>query len=529
MNMKFNTRILIIDDEEVVRDSIREILAPNKRENVQMAAAAAALFDVPDPVVKPVGRSSVMPLFQIDEAPNGREGLEKVKQSLLDGDPYALVFCDMRMPGWNGLETAMEIRKVDPRLEWYFVTAYSDQSVEEIMQAIGGSTGYLCKPFAAEEITQIATKCIYDWNKLRSLEQVMDLISNIKVNQVQLSSLLDNIFHQISDFIPNQYSLLLKVEADGSYYEISSLGALSAEIDIKRLLDTMNSGQASSAGRVVDQVEDVLCCPLEEYLVVVVPAEGQAVNQERLYLLNLFLSSAASAIHNAQLQEMLVKSEKMNAIGQAISMVIHDLKTPVNQIDQVTELIRIEQAENLETAEMLDMIHQSTADAMNIINDFRDFTQNAEIQKRDQDLRPLFDKIRDRLSQKPAYDSVQTHWNLQEEIRLACDGRKLGRVFINLINNAVEALTISGSDEPQVWVDAHLSEGKWTFSVKDNGPGIKPEIAATLFEPFVTAGKPKGTGLGLAIVKQIVEVHQGTVEFETSPAGTSFVVHIPQQ
>ncbi len=89
------------------------------------------------------------------------EGLELVKKSVAAGSPYAVIFLDMRMPGWDGMETAEQIRKFDTKAEIIFVTAFSDNSIDDIVAKAGQNVGYHCKPYASEEITQLATKAVY--------------------------------------------------------------------------------------------------------------------------------------------------------------------------------------------------------------------------------------------------------------------------------------------------------------------------------------------------------------------------------
>src|SRR5690242_15728701 len=95
-----NTRVLVIDDEEMVRDNIEEILVPHKyasEEDDAMLLASNLLFDTPQPVLAP--RASNLPQFRVDKASNGKEGLQCVKTALTNNEPYAVIFLDMRMPG----------------------------------------------------------------------------------------------------------------------------------------------------------------------------------------------------------------------------------------------------------------------------------------------------------------------------------------------------------------------------------------------------------------------------------------------
>jgi two-component system, NtrC family, sensor kinase len=140
-----NTAVLVIDDEEMVRDNIEEILVPRKisAQNESVEAAASILFDSPASPSLTL-RASNIPNFIVHKASNGMEGVEMVRQSIAEGRPYAVIFLDMRMPGWDGMETAMQIRKYDSKAEIIFVTAFSDRSIDDIIAKAGQNVGYHC-------------------------------------------------------------------------------------------------------------------------------------------------------------------------------------------------------------------------------------------------------------------------------------------------------------------------------------------------------------------------------------------------
>jgi signal transduction histidine kinase len=100
------------------------------------------------------------------------------------------------------------------------------------------------------------------------------------------------------------------------------------------------------------------------------------------------------------------------------------------------------------------------------------------------------------------------------------------RAFFNLLLNACEA---TAQRQGQIRVDLHSSAESFEVRVADNGPGIPSSIRSTLFDPFVSSGKPNGTGLGLAIVNKIIRDHGGSVSVEqTSEVGTVFLVKLPR-
>jgi len=217
-----NAAVLVIDDEEMVRDNIEEILVPRKNtaESESVGQAASILFDTPTSAVL-TPRASNIPNFIVHKASNGMEGVELVKKSVAEGRPYAVIFLDMRMPGWDGMETAVQIRKYDSKAEIIFVTAFSDRSIDDIIARAGQNVGYHCKPYASEEITQLATKAVSDYNKLRNLEKLIEAISTISLDENQLNSLLQNVLDQLATYVETDMALLGKVHNDDVYESLT--------------------------------------------------------------------------------------------------------------------------------------------------------------------------------------------------------------------------------------------------------------------------------------------------------------------
>ena len=112
-----------------------------------------------------------------------------------------------------------------------------------------------------------------------------------------------------------------------------------------------------------------------------------------------------------------------------------------------------------------------------------------------------------------------------DELEGMFDPRKLERVFFNLILNACEA---APGVDGLILIDVKKQESFVEVRIEDNGPGIPVSIRNSVFDPFVSFGKPNGTGLGLAIVSKIVSDHAGEVSIEqSSELGTTILVRLP--
>lgn len=152
-------RVLVVDDDRSIHEDIRRALAAGRSRSSEVADLEDLLFGEAE-------REEVIddPEFEIDSAYQGREGAERVGDSVEQGHRYAFALVDMRMPpGWDGLRTVEEIWKLDDSLPVVFCTAYSDQRMENVTRrllASGPHVQVLQKPFRREQLRQIARSLI---------------------------------------------------------------------------------------------------------------------------------------------------------------------------------------------------------------------------------------------------------------------------------------------------------------------------------------------------------------------------------
>lgn len=515
-----NNRVLVIDDEEVVRDSIRLILTPKPVNHHGLETFAADLFDEPAPI--PQAMYGLL-TFAVDEASTGKDGLEMVRTAVAAGSPYAAIFVDMRMPGWDGIETVQQIRRIDRQAEVIFVTAYSDCSIEEIVERAGPNVGYHLKPFAPEEIKQIATKAVYDWNKLRRLERLVDLIGTLKVNATELNTLLDHVFHQVTDWVGSDSAILAHRQEDGRFEQLLATGLFQQESVAAECLELLSQRSDVPLG------QDFVCFQLERYDLVVLLHKSKRLNSEKLYLLELFVRHAGQAIENLRLHEALVRGEKLAAVGLAIGKVAHDLRSPIGAIQSAVNLIRESPGEDALLDDMLGVISDSSEEAFALVAELLAFTRNSLADLGLLTTESLFQALRQRMQGKLDLPGISLRLESDNVVTFVADAKKLQRALVNLLQNAAEALESSATPQPSIHLRLTREGENVRVEVIDNGPGIPVSLRSTLFEPFITRGKPGGTGLGLAIVRQIAEAHGGSVDVTSSETGTRFTILLPQR
>ena len=209
--MTYNTRILIVDDNESIHEDFRKVLIKEKNEDhAALDELEADLFgEEEDEASAKKSKSDIV--YEVDSAFQGREALDMVNQAAADGNPYALVFMDVRMPpGWDGIETISRIWIDHPYIEMVLCTAYSDYTWDEIVEKLGSSDKllFLRKPFDSVAVQQMALSLIKKWNLgEQARNYVKNLEKEVEQRTLQLQRLLQELESKNAELATNNNEL----------------------------------------------------------------------------------------------------------------------------------------------------------------------------------------------------------------------------------------------------------------------------------------------------------------------------------
>jgi len=226
------------------------------------------------------------------------------------------------------------------------------------------------------------------------------------------------------------------------------------------------------------------------------------------------------------LQQQRIESERIAALARAASSISHDLRHYLAAVVANAEFLYEADELKLKKDEIYEEIQTAATQMTDLIDSLRElsYQRNAitpSLTRIDQVIRRAIEAIHS----KPEFRQVRIILLASEDLEGMFDARKLERVFFNLILNACEA---TADTQSSITVEAKSTGDAFEIRIHDNGHGIPGSIRHTLFDPFVSFGKPNGTGLGLAIVSKIVQDHAGSVTVEqTSEAGTTVLVRLP--
>ena len=225
-----------------------------------------------------------------------------------------------------------------------------------------------------------------------------------------------------------------------------------------------------------------------------------------------------------QLEEQLVRKEKLATIGQLASGVGHELRNPLGVIGNSAYYLNMKLKDADEKVRKhIEIQLREVQRANKIITDLLDFSRTRPPSLEKGDVNSI---IKDTLVDIKVPENISLGTHLNDELPgILVDPDQIRQVFLNVISNAVQAMPEGGRLEIKTGVKDDFAE----IMLRDTGEGIPKEQLQNIFEPLFTK-KAKGIGLGLSIVKGIVEGHKGTIEVESEVGkGTTFTIKLPLQ
>jgi two-component system NtrC family sensor kinase len=173
------------------------------------------------------------------------------------------------------------------------------------------------------------------------------------------------------------------------------------------------------------------------------------------------------------------------------------------------------------------MIINETIRCKTIVADLLNFARQQEVLAQDTDVNALLEHVIETISQQPAFEEVKIVRHFSPDLpHIQADPAQLQQVFINLLNNAAEAMEDGGC----LTLSTQPYNGQWVeIQISDTGCGIQEGNLGKLFTPFFTTKPPgKGTGLGLSIVYGIIKMHRGQITVQSQVGqGTTVTVTLP--
>jgi signal transduction histidine kinase len=220
----------------------------------------------------------------------------------------------------------------------------------------------------------------------------------------------------------------------------------------------------------------------------------------------------------------MLKAERLSTIGQMSAKIAHDLRNPLNVIQNSSEILKIGLEDRLDekSQHQWERLDRAVYRMSNQLEDVMDYVRLPQLKKKNYPLSMIIHDAKERLAVPP---KITIHLPLQDRV-VFCDPEKLETVFVNLLVNAIQAIE-DKEGKITIEISGDADEKFAIISITDTGIGIPGEFLDKIFEPLFTT-KRVGTGLGLSSCKSIVEQHGGTITASSVfGTGSRFTIKIP--
>lgn len=493
--MPDQVKILVIDDEQIMRDGCARILSKNG--------------------------CSVL------TAENGSVGLAKLQESHKEID---IILLDLMMPGMSGMEVLEKIQALDDTLLIIIITGYATvASAVEAMKK--GAYDFIAKPFTPDQLRIVVKRAL----ERRTLQKEAEFLRSERERSLRdvatEKSRVKTIINCMGDGI-------LVCDRDSCIVLANPAASRMLEIPESRLLGNYVS-QSNLHSELSRTIEDSLKTEDSAYTSI---SQELSIGDSR----ETFLRAHTAPVRNdlgeimgsvTVLQDISHLKELDKMKSEFIAMVAHELRAPIATVEQQLTVIIGGMAGELneKQQQMITRAKERTRSVLTLIKDLLDFSK-IEAGKMVQYKEPLsLAEVIPRVVEAMKADAEGK--NIRIEILhplsgsiIQADQNSMEGILNNLISNAIKYTPDGG----RVTISLDDDDSFVKVSVTDTGIGIKGEDIPRIFDKFYRVKSSDtrqivGTGLGLSIVKSIVDAHMGTISVEsTEGKGTTFSVLLPK-
>ncbi len=533
--MENNKRILIVDDQKDLCEQLSKLLlrAGKANETLSLVQQMRAKLLGAKAEKEPEDERDAENHYEVEVAHRGEEAVAKIAKSLDDGNPFALIFLDMRMPpGWDGLQTAKKIRELDKNVELVIMTAFADHDQKQIADEVGHPHKllYIKKPFQAEEIFQLALSLTAKWNlehaEIRRKKWLEAIIKGLcKLKNPSITQNTDGAFSStLKAFLELMESEKGMIAVFNSIENRWALKCFNGLLDNDAADFISENRDALKECRTTKHEHGRYVLPMRknDFFAVVAIFDVQMKNDPEWYKLLSILSMTATDVLSASVDTRQdIENEKFASAGKALSKLSRTSIALLNSMEPHCNILKEHCADkvNAEAAQKI------TAIAEEMRTGFENLLLYEE------ESRPFLEKINLLSAIKEGIDSVIGGKNVSlktdcgQNIEVMADRAMMKTAFANLALNSIK---YSNKEKTEIRIIASVVNEKIKIIFEDDGGGISEGAAEDIFSPFKSNSSAGGLGLGLPIVKQIILKHLGRIKYDQTHAnGVRFVIELP--
>ena len=488
--------ILVIDDEQIMREGCSRILSKNG--------------------------------WTVITAENGRQGLDEIQAR---PEKIDAVLLDLMMPGVSGMEVLDQIRTIDANLLVIVITGYA--TVESAVEAMKkGAYDFIPKPFTPDQLRIVVRRAL----ERRALQKEAEFLRRERERSLRdiatEKSKMKTIINCMGDGV-------LVCDRDGCIVLTNPAASRMLKTSESSLLGNFLS-QCNLHSELSKTIEESLKAKDLSYTSV---SQELSIGESG----EIFLRAHTAPVRNdigevmgsvTVLEDISHLKELDKMKSDFIAMVAHELRAPIAAVEQQLTVILNKMAGEVtkKQEQLLFRAKERTKGLLDLIKDLLDLSK-IEAGKMVQYMEPLslqevIQRVVDMMRAEAEGKKIDLQFSGPNQISLInADRNSMDGIFTNLISNAIKYTPEGG----KVWVTLSEEGGFVKATVSDTGIGVKKEDLPRIFDKFYRVKTTEtrqiiGTGLGLSIVQSIVDAHLGSISVDSEVGkGTTFTVLLPKE
>ncbi|HET7747105.1 MAG TPA: ATP-binding protein [Vicinamibacteria bacterium] len=481
---------------------------------------------------------------EVMAAASAEEALAVVQSRLAEGPPVELVLCAQDLPGMAAERFLERLHEARPEVRT--VLLGGRPRVDALVHAINhaGLDRYLERPWAPAVLVEVVERLLEEYRLAREREAERERLER-RTRELHSLHRLGRGLGSVSE--PDRVLALVAEAACGlsgaARAEVvaqvdtherpwwSAPAAPPFTVEVRRAVEAqLGRHRAERSSGVPARVPaGALPVPIEHagalfgWVFLLDPPPFPPDTHD---LLTVLTGQAATTLHNLELINEAVRTERLSTIGRMLSSIVHDFRNPMTSIRGYAAVIEEMDIGPDRRKRYAHLVVEETDRMTAMIDELLEFTRGggAPLNRRLVAVAELGARLGRVLEPDLVARRVSFVQQLDYEGPVAVDPDRLLRALLNIAGNALDAMEAGGT----LTFRARDRQGLVELSLVDTGHGIPEELQSRIYEPFFTHGKPRGIGLGMSITRRIVEDHGGTIGLVSAPGkGTSVTVSLP--
>jgi len=476
--------------------------------------------------------------YNIVTASNGEEGVKLFRKESPD-----IVLTDIKMPGMDGIEVLKRVKEINPDTEVIVITGHGDMdSAIEALQY--GASDFINKPIRHDILTlslDRAQKKLAVRQKLK--EYTHDLENMVKIATEEIkrkSEFLDKLIISSQDGIvatDEKGEIIIYNPGAEKIFGYSRLEVIRK----KTIFDLYPSQISEHFRKTLLQPKKMLATKTDWQEVTVLKKDGEGVpagfsgtilSEKEIVIGSVgFFQDLREIKH---LEQELVKSERLAAIGQTVAGLAHYIKNILGGLKGGTYIVNVglDKKDMIKLQKGWEIIQQNISRISTLVLDLLSYSKDRKPEYKNSYPNKIAEEVCKLMEPQAQDNDIEIVRDFNKSLgETVIDPVTLHRVLLNLVSNAIDAC-ISGAQENKklrILIKSSIENDKFMrFDVIDNGCGMSEETRKGLFSSFFSTKGGQGTGLGLLVSQKLVREHGGEIDFVSQlKKGSTFTIHLP--